>query len=226
MGKVARLAGVSWVLLFQAACGGSAPVRSPRTPVIWNIDGLSAIGGHVPVVEGVPRVVETDRGRAVEFGGTRDGLEVPALPLAGEREFTLEIVFRPDADGPAEQRFLHLQEDASASRFLIETRVLPGGKWYLDTYIETEIDRCTLVDAAKVHPAGVWHSAALSYDGRTMRHYVDGREELSRELKFRPLGPGRTSIGMRLNRVHWFKGAVRTVRFTPRALPPPELLRP
>jgi hypothetical protein len=135
-------------------------------------------------------------------------------------------VFRPDADGPAEQRFLHLQEDGSPSRFLIETRVRPGGRWHLDTYVETEVGNCTLIDPKNAHPTGAWYSAALSFDGKTMRHYVNGREELAGSLTFRPLKPGRTSIGMRLNRVFWFKGAIRTIRFTPRALPASELLRP
>jgi len=198
-------------------------VTNEAPPLVWNVDNLKSIGGHVLSVEGAPRVLETG---AVAFDGVDDGIEVPALPLAGAGAFTIEIVFRPDTDGPPEQRFLHLQEDASPSRFLIETRVRPAGTWYLDTYIHTELDNCTLVDPQKAHPTGVWHAAALSYDGRTMRHYVNGREEMSRELKFRPLTHGRTSIGMRINRVHWFKGAVRTVRFTPRALPPSELLRP
>ena len=193
-----------------------------KPSVDWIVYNLKSIGGHVPKVEGSPKVVES----AVEFDGVDDGIDVPSLPLAGENAFTLEIVFRPDADGPAEQRFLHLQEDGSDSRFLIETRVRPGGSWYLDTFIKTEIDDGTLIDPERVHPTGEWYAAALSYDGRTMRHYVNGREELSRALKFRPLKPGRTSIGMRLNRVHWIKGAVRRVRFTPRALPSSELLRP
>ena len=30
--------------------------------------------------------------------------------------------------------------------------------------------------------------------------------------------PGQTSLGVRLNRVFWFKGDVREVRFTPAAL--------
>jgi hypothetical protein len=199
----------------------SAHMNNPPS-ITWNVDSVTSIGGHAPKVEGTPRVVDG----AVEFDGVDDGLEIPALPLAGEREFTIEIVFRPDADGPAEQRFLHLQEDGSQSRFLIETRVRPGGTWHLDTYVETEIGNCTLIDARKAHPTGEWYSAALSYDGRTMRHYINGLEELAGELKFRPLKPGRTSIGMRLNRVFWFKGSIRTVRFTPRALPPPDLLRP
>jgi hypothetical protein len=63
---------------------------------------------------------------------------------------------------------------------------------------------------------------ALVYDGRLMRHFVDGHEELSGPLAIQPLGVGKTSIGVRMNRVFWFKGAVRKVRFTPRALSPKE----
>ena len=203
------------LFLLGASCASPASLT-------WTVDNLNSVGGHAPRVEGAPRVVD----KAVEFDGVDDGLEIPILPLAGEREFTVEILFRPDADGPAEQRFLHLQEDASQSRLLIETRVVPGGTWYLDTYIETELDNGKLMDEQKTHRTGSWTTAALSYDGRTMRHYVNGKEELSRELKFRPLTQGRTSLGMRLNRVFWFKGAIRTVRFTPRALPPADLLRP
>lgn len=208
--------------LFLLLAGCTTAHAPDQAPVTWTVDSLTSVGGHAPKVVGGPRVV----GGAVEFDGVDDGLEIPALPLAGAREFTLEVVFRPDTDGPAEQRFLHLQEDGSESRFLIETRVGPGGTWWLDTYIQTELGNCTLIDPKKTHPTGAWYSAALSFDGRTMRAFVNGREELSGPLTFRPLKPGRTSIGMRINRVFWFKGAVRTVRFTPRALPAPELLRP
>jgi len=74
------------------------------------------------------------------------------------------------------------------------------------------------------HPLGSWYHAALVVDGDTMRHYVDGVLELSREIDFRPQRAGVTSIGMRSNRAHWFKGAVRQARFTRRALSPEEFL--
>ncbi len=57
-----------------------------------------------------------------------------------------------------------------------------------------------------------------------MRHYVNGELELSRKIEFRPQGPGRTSLGARINEVHWFKGAIRKARFSPRALSPEEFL--
>jgi hypothetical protein len=195
---------------------------SPARTEIWTVDSVKSVGGRAPRIEGSPKVVDG----AVQFDGVDDGLEIPVLPIAGERAFTVEIVFRPDTDGPAEQRFLHLQEDGSESRLLIETRVTPGATWHLDTYVETEAGNCKLIDPQKSHPTAAWYSAALSFDGRTMRAFVNGREELSGPLTFRPLKAGRTSIGMRINRVFWFKGAVRTVRFTPRALPAADLLRP
>jgi hypothetical protein len=34
-------------------------------------------------------------------------------------------------------------------------------------------------------------------------------------VPFTPLNGGRTSIGMRLNRVFWFKGIIHTVRILP-----------
>ena len=38
-------------------------------------------------------------------------------------------------------------------------------------------------------------------------------------LTFKPQGPGRASVGIRINR-YPFRGAVRQGRFTPAALPP------
>jgi hypothetical protein len=65
---------------------------------------------------------------------------------------------------------------------------------------------------------------ALVFDGSTMKDYVDGREELSGPLVIAPLDDGKTSIGVRMNRVNWFKGAISKVRFTARALSPKEFM--
>jgi len=55
-----------------------------------------------------------------------------------------------------------------------------------------------------------------------MGHFVNGELELSRPIEFAPQQPGRTSIGVRINEVSWFKGAIREIRFTPRGLSPEE----
>jgi hypothetical protein len=207
-------------LLFFCSC------TSAQKSIAWNIDNLKSIGGSETVVLGSPKIIDTDKGKAVEFDGKKDGILVDKLPLAGERKFTLEIVFRPDANGLKEQRFLHLQENDSNSRTLIETRLTDDKKWYLDTYIQTEKGKLALINPANTHPVGQWYSAALVYDGQEMRHYINGVQEMSKTLEFRPLKEGKTSIGVRMNRVYWFKGAISKVRFTKDVLKPEELLKP
>jgi hypothetical protein len=207
-------------LLFVCSCRNSA------VSTVWDIDNLKSIGGHKTTVLGSPKVTETDKGKAVEFDGVKDGLLVEALPLTGAGKFTLEIIFRPDAKGLKEQRFLHLQEDGTAYRILIETRLTDDDLWYLDTYIETPEGKKALLDAKNTHPVGQWYCATLVYDGQEMRHYINGVKEMSAKLAFRPLNEGKTSIGVRMNQVYWFKGAIRKVRFGREALEPKEFLQP
>jgi len=207
-------------LLFVCSC-----TSSPKS-IVWNIDNTNSIAGCKTTCLGSPKVIDTDKGKAVEFDGKKDGILVDKLPLAGERKFTLEIVFRPDANGLKEQRFLHLQENDSESRMLIETRLTEDKKWYLDTYIQTEKGKLALINPANTHPVGQWYSASLVYDGQEMRHYINGVQEMSKTLEFRPLKEGKTSIGVRMNRVYWFKGAISKVRFTKDVLKPEELLKP
>jgi hypothetical protein len=82
----------------------------------------------------------------------------------------------------------------------------------------------TLIDRNRRHPAGQWHTAALAFDGETMTHYVDRQPQGSGVVAFRPLGPGRTSIGVRQNRVSYFKGRIQVVRFSAAALSSDALL--
>jgi len=50
--------------------------------------------------------------------------------------------------------------------------------------------------------------------------YVDGVQDGAAQVHLTPQRAGRTSVGVRLNKVFYFKGAVRVARFTRRALPP------
>jgi hypothetical protein len=176
-------------------------------------------------VVGAPRVIDTPGGKAVEFNGTSDGLFVEHNPLAGLERFTLEVVFAPAPDGSEEQRFVHVEEAGTGNRALIELRLLPGAVWCLDTFLRHGEASLTLIDRALTHPASAWHTAALTFDGPTMTHYVDGVRQGTGLVAFKPLGPGRTSIGVRQNQVSWFKGRIRLIRITPAALPPAELLK-
>ena len=204
-----------------------ASLKTPHgvaaTPVTWKIDRLDKIGGQAAATIGNPQVITTSDGKAVLFDGVDDGLIVNSNPVAGVAAFTVEAVFRPDAGGTTEQRWFHIQEGANDNRVLLEIR-LTGDEWFLDTFIKSGENKLTLYSENFKHKAGEWYHVALVYDGATMRHFVDGKEELSGSLVIEPLGSGSTSIGVRMNRVFWFKGAVRKARFTPRALSPQEFM--
>ncbi len=199
----------------------SVDAQSPAVaPTVWRVDNLEAIGGNKVSTLGSPKVVQTDRGPAMAFNGKSDGLVLDANPIAGLSRFTLEVLFSPDADGSEEQRFLHIQEAASENRALIELRQAKGGAWSLDTYLRYNDAQSTLLDRALSHQSGGWHVATLTFDGRTMVHYVDGTRELSADVAFRPLNAGKTSIGVRQNQISWFKGRIHTIRITPDVLTP------
>jgi hypothetical protein len=204
----------------------SAARGAPSGSVTWKFDNLKKVGGSDVTVIGNPRVIKTPKGKAVEFDGVDDGLLVGVNPLAGASAFTVEAVIRPDAGGLPEQRWMHIQGATADSRVMLETRLL-GGEWFLDTFIKNgprPEDGRTLFDEPFKHAVGAWYHVALVYDGASIRNYVDGREELSGALAVGPLGAGQTSVGVRQNRVYWFKGAISRARFTPRALAPREFM--
>ena len=206
----ALLVGAGWL-----ASAASAASQTPR--VDWRLDSLDRIGGHPVTLVGQPTIVETDRGRAVSFDGVDDGLLVASNPLAGVSRFTIEVIFQPAADGPEEQRFVHFEERQTGNRALIELRMNKDGRWALDTFLRSPEPGLTLLDRAVTHTPAEWHVARLSYDGRTMTHFVDGVREGQGDVVFTPLRDGQTSIGMRQNRVSWFKGIIHTVRVIPEA---------
>lgn len=191
-------------------------------PVVWNLDNLRSIGGHAVTVTGEPRVIETPLGKAIEFDGVDDGILIDVHPLAGMARFTVEVIFQPYADGQPEQRFFHMQENTSESRVMFETRLVEGGLWFLDTFIKSGEQGIPLYAADNKHEIGPWYHAAIVSDGTSFSHYVNGELELGEKIQYAVQGPGRTSLGVRLNEVHWFKGAIRMVKFTPGVLAPDE----
>jgi hypothetical protein len=221
--RTALAAATLGAVALARAAGGTVGEVPPS--VVWQLDSLAHIGGHAITVEGAPRLVQTEIGPAVEFNGESDGLFLDVNPLAGLRAFTVEILFNPDPDGQEEQRFLHFEEAHTGNRALIELRMLPAASWCLDTFLRSGEVGLTLIDRSARHPSSIWHVAALVYDGRNMAHYVNGVRETSGEIAFAPLGHGRTSIGVRQNRVSWFRGRISSIRITPDALPADRLLR-
>lgn len=219
---VIALAAPGLALVVPPASPSAAAVAAP---IVWTIDNLTQIGGHAVTVVGAPRVVEAPGGRAVAFDGARDGLVIDANPLAGLPRFTVEVVFEPATDGSEEQRFVHFEEASSGNRALLELR-LAAATWSLDTYLRHGEIGLTLLDRSITHPAGGWHAVALTYDGKTMAHFVNRRRELQGDVAFKTLSAGKTSIGVRQNLVSFFKGRIRVIRVTPDVLAPAAMLEP
>ncbi len=192
--------------------------------VIWELDNLEEIGGHKVTVVGNPKVIDTPHGRAIEFDGVDDGIFFDVHPLAGMTEFTVEVIFKPYADGVSEQRFFHMQEDGTNERVMFETRLVEDNLWFVDTFMQTGGQNNTMYAIGDKHEIGPWYHAAIVVDGKTFKHYVNGKMELGKEVDFTPQKPGRTSMGVRINSVWWYKGAIRKARFTPRAMTPDEFL--
>ena len=192
--------------------------------VMWELDNLERIGGHVVEVAGTPGVIDVPGGRAIEFGGSGDAIFLDVHPLAGQGLFTMEAVFCPYPDGREEQRFIHLEENGSDTRVLFETRLWSPGRWFLDTFVNQPDGSLALFAKDHEHPIGPWYHGALVVDRHTMRHYLNGTEELCEPFDFKPQGPGRTAVGVRMNRVDWFRGAILTIRFTYGVLKPDDFL--
>jgi len=196
----------------------------------WTFDRLDQIGGHPTTILGHPRVIDTPQGKAVQFNGADDAIFLDVHPLAGAETFTWEVVFRPDSGGAPEQRFFHLQErdpktgQDTNTRLLFETRLI-GGRWCLDSFALSGSASKTLMDRSLLHSADAWHHAAAVYDGKEFRNYVDGKLQGAATVHLTPQGAGRTSIGTRINKRDYFKGAVRIARMTRRALPPADFLK-
>ena len=199
------------------------PMNSAK-PVVWYVDNLTSIAQHPISAIGQPSIRNDLSGANVSFDGVKDGLMVENNPIAGLQAFTVEVLFFPANGGAFEQRFIHLQEHASESRALVELRS-ENDNWYLDTYLHAPRSQLTLITPKHLHPHDQWYFAALTYDGTTMRHFVDAKEEASGRVSFAPLGTGRASIGVRQNQVSWFRGAVREIRIWPLALEANQLQR-
>lgn len=212
--------------LFVFACSATRPVSSVAD--VWLINSLETIGGAPVEVLGNPQVVDTVKGKAVRFDGDGDRLLVNKNPLAGATEFTIEIIFNPAAAFPqnAEPRFFHIEAaDNPNRRVTVELRLNDKNQWYLDAYIKSEKSQLTLIDATKVHPIGQWAHAAVTYKNREFVSYVNGIKELNGQVDYLPIAANaKTSIGARMNLVHWYNGDIAQVRISQRALNPMEFL--
>lgn len=212
--------------------------------ITWRFDNLTKIGNAQVIAVGKPQVVDTSIGKAIHFeghGNTKgstpesgnpagDALFLDAAPLSGNAIYTFEVVFRPSSTGAPAQRFFHMQDNNSQSRRMFEIRII-NNQWCLDTVgIDVghgaEQHGVTLVcDAAHLHPLDRWYAIAATYDGKTLRGYVDGELQGEIGVTLAPLPPGTTSVGTRIDKRDFFTGDVYSARFQSSALSPAYFLK-
>jgi hypothetical protein len=242
--------GASALVAAASLLAFAAHAQEAASQTVWKFDNLSSIGGFKTEVEGHPKVIATaDGGSAIEFNGVDDAIWVENHPLAGAKTFTIEAIFRPDG-GDQAQRWFHIAsldpKTGQAAlptgtadpnpRFTFELRVSNHDHWYLDAFTHgcaTVPEVCdaksgynaALMNPEMKYPIGHWYAVQQTYDGKTYRSYVNGVLQTEAAIDFKPQGPGRTSIGTRMNRLNYFRGAVMEVRFTPSALSPDQFLK-
>lgn len=228
------------IFSFLPSCSSSVPLSSNSVPLssnsvppsspseVWFINSLEKIGDAPVTIQGNPRLIDSKLGKVTSFDGDGDRLLVDRNPLNGANEFTIEIIFNPAAAFPTntEPRFFHIEAmDNPNRRITIELRLNDKNQWYLDAYIKSEKSQFTLIDPTKTHPVGKWVHAAVTYKNREFTSYVNGNQELTGQVDYLPIAAiAKTSIGARMNQVHWFKGEIAQVRISHRALNPIEFL--
>ena len=192
--------------------------------ITWHLRSTTHIGEFSPTIFGNPVLKVEGKDSSIYFNGVNDGLVIPAIPIEGWSAFTIEVLFKPVGDGPTAPRFIHM-EDSASNRVTIELRLTKNEQWYLDGFLKNGKTKkgLTLIDSTKLHPANQWHWAALVYDGHKMFTYIDGQKELEGEIDFPPMIKGNMALGMRLNKVDWFKGQLKEIRFHPGTVEPKDL---
>lgn len=211
-----------FALLSLAACSQQSGVETPSVKqVLWQIDNIESIGGHPTEKLGNPSIVDN----TIVFDGD-DRLLVDNNPLYEATEFTIEIVFKPNDAYPnnIDPRFFHIESSENENRRVtIELRLNDSQQWYLDTYIKSDNSEYTLIDKTLTHPVEIWAHAAITYKDGLFTSYVNGEKELSAEVDYLPISlSAKTSIGARMNEVHWFSGAISHVAIIHKAIQPNE----
>lgn len=187
--------------------------------ITWYLKDTKHIGEFSPTILGNPLVKVEGKDSSIYFNGVNDGLVIPAIPIEAWPAFTIEVLLKPESDGPPASRFIHM-EDSLLNRVTLELRLTKDSQWYFDGFLRNGKSKkgLTLIDSTKLHPANKWCWTALVYDGNKMYSYINGQKELEAAIDFPPMTRGNMSLGVRLNKVSWFKGEIREMRFHPEAV--------
>jgi hypothetical protein len=185
----------------------------------WKFGELFDLKKFDMTVDGYPQIVDSKYGKAIRFNGIDDGIIFHNNPLIGYNQFTIEMIFYPESGGQFEQRFLHCGS-VQGDRLLFELRSTENNQWYFDAFLASGELSMPLIDKEKLHPSDEWYHAAFVVDRGKLTSYINGEKELEGEINFDKFNDGATSIGMRQNKISWFKGMIYNLRVTDAVLQP------
>ncbi|WP_281298747.1 LamG-like jellyroll fold domain-containing protein [Flavobacterium limnophilum] len=214
-----RLIALLFICFSLASKGQNAEIKKEsQTTTEWLLANLLREKSNNVEISGKPQTVASPYGEAVSFNGIDDAFFLNELPLQSLEEFTVEMIFKPELKGVFEQRILHIGE-STKDRMLLEIRAVDNN-WYFDGYTASGTNKKALIDEKLIHPLEQWYHVAFVVTPKSRTTYVNGKQELFLEFPFLPIESGQTSIGVRMNKLCWFKGAIYKIRITPKQVQP------
>ncbi len=166
---------------------GARCAQPPPAVVTWRLDNLPRAGsrcdrGHRRAGGGPDR----DRSRRPVQRRVRRPADRRAIRSKGCRSSRSKCCSRRIADGPVEQRFLHVQEAAAENRALVELRLngRPMGARFVPAPRRRAADAAGSVAARMPRATGTWRRPRST--ARRMTHYVDGVEQGQRRGRVPP----------------------------------------
>jgi hypothetical protein len=181
--------------------------------------------GHTATIHGADWATQGRYGGAMEFDAAKESyLSVPDSPqLDFDEAFTLEAWIRPGADNPEWAPIITKQTTGSRVQpyFLYEGsnhKDIPYGGTQANTKEEE-----SYAQAEDALPAQAWSHLALTYEGDSVRIYVDGKL-VDENYACPPVSTeGDLEIGGASEVASYFSGRIDDVRIWNRALDPTEI---
>ena len=202
----------------------SAAQGGPAETVVWKFDRLDSIGGHKTTVLGEPKVIDSPVGKASSSMASMmvcssTITRSPAPKLLPGKPSSAPMAVNGSSDG-----FISASRIPTPAPTLETACSLKSGSsmkhGILTASTKSGTEDATLMNRNALHPLGAWYHVASVYDGKEFRNYVNGVQEGAASVYLAAHGPGHASVGMRINKVSYFKGAVHLARFTRKALSP------
>ncbi len=210
-------------LLFQnAAAQTRQDIDKTNSVKRWQIQELLKNNKEIVQLDGHPKRTKCQFGKTVTFNGIDEGITLDTLPISGLDKMTIEVIFHPTKGGNFEQRFLHFGE-IKGDRILMEMRSVEDN-WYLDAFVCSDSQKKVLVNPDILHPLNTWYHIAFVIDHNSLSTYVNHKLEMQETYNFQPITKGKTSIGVRQNKVSWFKGDIYEIKISPTILKPNEFI--